>query len=128
MTSYYISLGYQSGYAGFVGDKSKCWEKLEELWCRLATDPERIKNEALRLGANEHCEDNCCSIDDYCIRYKEGGDLTLRITKPVGDEEGYIVQYASGSRELKEQVRRAFCRLLIEDAHRAGIEVNLRVS
>jgi hypothetical protein len=57
--------------------------------------------------------------------YFPSTDLTLKINK---DE---IYQCASGGgieREIKEGLRRAFCRLMLKKAHKEKIEINIMVS
>jgi hypothetical protein len=90
---------------------------------QLRVQPERIVQEARRLNAPETCEEGCCTLLDMAQAY-QSDDGTL----VINHQEHYILQLASGDRMLKEHVRRAFCRLVIEDMHRQGIEVCLQVS
>lgn len=122
MTSYTLSIGYLSG-CSFKGNDDEAWQALVNCVEALKHDPDRIVAEARRLGAPEQCEHGCCTLRAYAEAY-QSQDATL-ITYP---DEKAIRQFASGDRTLKEHVRRAFCRLVMEDMHRQGIEVNLAVS
>ena len=121
MTGYSFSIGYLSGY-GYKGSTDEAWQELVICVEALKRRPERIAMEAQRLGAPEQCEHGCCTLTSLALAY-QNADATLVIHR----EERAIDQYASGDRTLKEHVRRAFCRLVIEDMHRLGIEVNLKV-
>ena len=121
MTGYSFSIGYLSGY-GYKGSTDDAWQELVIVVEALKKRPERIVAEAQRLNAPEHCEEGCCTLMTLAMSY-QCHDATL----VIHHEERTIDQYASGDRMLKEHVRRAFCRLVIEDMHRLGIEVNLKV-
>ncbi len=121
MTGYTFSIGYISGHS-YKGDKDDAWLELVIVTEALKKRPDRIVAEARRLNAPEQCEQGCCTLMSLAGAYQHT-DATIVIQH----EEQTIDQYASGDRMLKEHVRRAFCRLLIEDMHRLGIEVNLKV-
>ena len=121
MTGYTFSIGYLSGY-GYQGSTDEAWQELVIVVDSLRKRPDRIATEARRLGAPEQCEQGCCTLMTLALAY-QNHDATLVIRH----DEQRVDQYASGDRVLKEHVRRAFCRLVIEDMHRLGIDVNLRV-
>jgi hypothetical protein len=122
-TGYSITLGYQSGYSTCL-DQDEAWQALVDCVQALRLQPERIVKEAQRLGAPAACEDHCCTLQQMAEAYSSNDDATLRINQ----RERYIYQLATGDRTLKEHVRRAFCRLVIEEMHRQGIEVCLEVA
>ncbi len=122
MTSYTLSIGYISGYS-FKGDKDDAWQALVNCVEALKRNPDRIVAEARRLDAPEQCKHGCCTLQETAGAYLND-DATLVIYH----SDRAVRQFASGDRMLKEHVRRAFCRLVMEDMHRQGIEVNLQVS
>lgn len=126
MTSYHIRLGYNAGHP----DPDEAWELLLAVVADLRADPGRIAAEARRLGAPETCEKGCCCLDELADRYRHRDDLTCKVVDDATPDgrDREVVQYSSGSPALKRDVRRAFCRLVIEEAHRRGIEVCLAVS
>lgn len=144
MTGYYISTGYISGYSGFRGTAEDAWKALVDLVEALRKQTDRIVAEVMRVEpqAGDFCQ--CCTVREYAEAYTEGDRQVNRVIDPevsgleavaradgtlIIDHEGETVsQLASGNRGTKEAVRRAFCRLVIEDAHRAGLEVDLRVA
>ncbi len=121
MTGYSFSIGYLSG-ASYKGDTDEAWQELVKCVETLRTQPERIVTEARRLDAPEHCEHGCCTLFSLAQAY-QNHDATL----VIHHDAHTIDQYASGDRMVKEHVRRAFCRLVLEDMHRKGIEINLKV-
>jgi hypothetical protein len=129
MTGYYLSSGYNSGYSVREGAPVDGWEKLKEIALRLCSQPEKIVDEAIKFGAPPICEDGCCTLLDYAMRYQPQDDGTFKIHESENDDdEAYIAMHASGDRELKEHIRRAFCRLVIYEMHKLGLEVNLSVA
>jgi hypothetical protein len=121
-TGYTLTIGYLSGHSTKL-DKDEAWQELVRCVEQLRVQPERIVQEARRLNAPETCEEGCCTLLDMAQAYQhDDGTLVLN------HQEHYILQLASGDRMLKEHVRRAFCRLVIEEMHRQGIEVCLQVS
>ena len=135
MTGYYLEVGYIGG-SSFGGSHEDAWLKMKEAAKTLCDDPQRIFDEAMRLDGeilNGTGED----VRGYAERYRNCDDLTITVhEKPFNESEKcgfkpYIAQSASGggpSRMIKESLRRAFCRLIIEAMHREGIEVTMRVS
>jgi len=121
MTAYYIEVGYNSYY----GDRGEVAEKLKEVVADIREHPERLVAETLRIEPELSQE----ALAEYAASYKPPGeDLTISIDESDGLK---IVQLASGggeARELKEALRRAMCRLVIEAMHRAKMEINIRVS
>lgn len=130
MTGYHITLGYQSGISRRVGDQGTDWEHLKAAAEMLCQHQDQIAAEVRKERVLVSAE----VLDEYVSRYRLSGDeedLTLNFVEPSGDEKGEVWQAASGggeSRAIKEAVRRAFCRLLILEMHRLGIEVNLTVA
>jgi hypothetical protein len=129
MTGYYIEIGYLSGYS-WRGTPEAAWDELKASVVYRCDHPEHIVAEAVRLGAVENDD-----LREHAEEYRGRRDLTLKIVEQprtlAEEQEGfepYIQQFASGDRVTKEIVRRAFCRLVIEDMHRLGIEVNLKVA
>lgn len=124
-TGYTLELGYQSGYSSHAD----AWEALKAYALYLCDHPAEIYDEARKFGAPDALDGE--RLMDYAARYHGAVDLTLVIQDPEGDEKGHVYQCASGgapARVLKEHLRRAFCRLVIAEMHRKGIEVNLTVS
>ena len=124
-TAYTITIGYLSGYS-YGGDKDDAWDELVQCVEALREQPERLVAEARRLNAPETCNYGCCTLENVAETYRaaftHGNPLTINY------DQRYIMQMATGDRAQKEHVRRAFCRLLIEEMHRKGIEVCLTVS
>ncbi len=138
MTGYYLELGYNSSLG--APQLGNAFTTLVGVFMNLVNDPDRVTEEVLRIepGADR------ALIRSHAAWYgnPERDDLTFKVVeKPTTHPEistleavefkPYIQQYASGGgpdRGAKESVRRAFCRLVIEDMHRLKIEVNLRVA
>lgn len=125
MTSYHISVGYNSGPHRDI----EVWRVLQQVVDEIRREPTRIVMEAGREP--HHCSG--ATMLEYAAAYlpSEDPDLTLRVIGPGDQEEsGEITQFASGggtSRVVKELLRRAFCRLVIFEMHQRGMEVNLNV-
>lgn len=127
MRGYYLDIGYSD-------NPEEAWKELRRHVVHLCAHPERIATEASRLGCPEELEGEM--LADYAERYRDREDYTIFIQETAlatlaDPGSPYVVQFASGGgpgRVLKEHLRRAFCRLVIEHMHRQGIEVNLRVS
>lgn len=126
MTGYTIEVGYNSAQGG-----EEVWDKLKTVAKGICKKPEQIAEEAIKFGAGQRC--NKDSLMEYAEAYKECGekgtaDLTVRI---IEGEEPYISQSASGggeAREIKEHLRRAFCRLVLYEMHKSLMEINIRVA
>jgi len=124
-TTYIIQIGYLSGASTQISH-DEAWKILKEYTARLSRQPQIIHDEAVKFGAPETCPCGCgATLMEHCEIY--GEDHNPGIPLIIDDQRQQIVQLASGSRTMKEHVRRAFCRLLIYEMHRHGIEVNLTV-
>lgn len=129
MTGYHISIGYLSGY-----DKDEAWEVLKSVVLDLCHNPHHLVDEAVRFGMDPK---TAC---EYAAAYvgasleKQGTeDSTLRIIEGERAEGNppQIMQLAGGSgesRTIKEQMRRAFCRLVMREMHKLEIEININVA
>jgi len=124
MTGYHISLGYNSGYSG-SGDP---WEKIREIVAFLRNFPALIVSEARAVEPFQWTDEE---IREYLDAYSKAEDLTLREKTDEETGKPYLLLLASGggeSRKIKEALRRAFCRRIIWEAHKQGIEVSLIVA
>jgi len=102
----------------------------------LRKNPDRIYQEVLRV--EKQPEDGTLQdLKEHAEHYKDCDDLTITIHEEPEKWENsekftlYIYQLASsgtGFRGIKEQCRRAVCRLLLEAMHRKGMEINIIVS
>lgn len=129
MTGYHISIGYLSDY-----DKDEAWEVLKNVALDLCHAPVRIADEAITYGmgvdiALEYAE----AYRGASIETHGTEDSTLRIVEGNAAEKAQpqIMQLAGGvgeSRTTKEAVRRAFCRLVMREMHKLGIEININVA
>lgn len=123
MTGYIFSIGYLSGYS-FSGGPEDAWKQLAEVVQSLSGAPALIVHEVISVEGGDAGE-----LFPYAERYTSA-DATLR----VNEDEHSVLQCASGSnsgdmsRAIKEKVRRGFCRLVIREMHKRGIEVNLQVA
>ena len=118
-TGYRIELGYN---ANLDMDDIEAWEYVEAAALRM------ISAEAMEYGAPEVLDGE--PLANYAYAFKERKDLTITFQKS-SDGIPYIHMYASGGdpgRTLKAHTRRAFIRLLLQEAHRKGIELNITVS
>ena len=123
MTGYYIEVGYNSAH-----NNDDVWEKLKEVTKYYCDNPELIVGEVLRIYKDWSYSDKG-ELIEYANAYTEQTDLTIKIIEK--EDEKYIQQYASGggnSREIKEHLRRAFCRLILNKMHENCMEINIRVS
>lgn len=135
MTGYYLEIGYCSQGP----DLEEAWEILKQVVREICDRPGQIAKEAERcLPAFGIPVPDLNTVSDYLERYRlidDNQDLTIFIEETPRDPgnkefKPRIVQYASGGepgRKLKEHLRRAFCRLVIEKMHKREIEVNLSV-
>ena len=128
MTGYHIRLGYNPTRS----DYESMWETLKAEALRIASQPQDIVAEARRLGSPENCPDGCCPLETYADNYAWPLDRPGHPLKVIEDgeepQEWQIMQLASTDTGIKYHVRRAFVRLLIEAAHRHGIEVSVTVA
>ena len=135
MTGYHITIGYNSGH-----HKEEVWEELKNIVNLIRNNPQQIAEELLaveKFGPNYCLPTNSVeSVDEDTIRefaqyYKKATDATLQILEDEDIEKCQIMQLASsggGYRDLKEQLRRAFCRVVLREMHKRGMEVNIIVS
>lgn len=121
-TSYHITVGYNSGFKN-----SEVESLLRSEVERLCSQPKRILEEVQRvegyLPDKEYGEHYRQPWQDLTIRYSEA--------EPENDLEFAVIQSASGggnSREVKEAMRRAFCRLILEAMNRHHMEVNIHTA
>lgn len=124
-TTYIISIGYNSGFSCKHDDsiKDKSWELLKSVVNKICSDPNSIVEEARRFNAPEEEIDEC-TLENCAARYElPWNDMTIYFN----EEEKLVVQCAAGSREIKEHIRRAFCRLVLQEMHKHNIEINLTV-
>lgn len=110
MTGYHIEVGYNSCFS-----KGEVAEKLCHVVQSICAKPETILAEIKRVEGKD-------VPPEYAESYHEPWqDATVKIIK---DEEGdglQVMQLASGggeSRDYKESMRRAFCRMVLEAMHR----------
>jgi hypothetical protein len=127
MTYYIIGVGYNSGSScKEYHNNEKAWELLKSVVIEICNNPEKITEEAHKFNAPETCQHGptCCTLAGHAERYKlPWKDLTIRF-----DEENQtVVQLASGDREVKEHIRRAFCRLVLYAMHKHNVEINITV-
>jgi len=122
MTSYCIRLGYNTSHS-----KEEAEDRLLDVVMSIRHSPKRIIEEAARVEEIE--------LDpSYAESYGTGDesrteDSTLCLVYVEDDEEKelFIHMSASAANEQKYAARRAFCRLVIEDMHKVGMEVCLSV-
>ncbi len=137
MTGYLIEVGYNSSH-----HKEEVGEELLRVIKDIRENPNLIYDKVLRI---EKCPEDGTLTDlrkhtDY---YKDCDDLTITIhdkydpntmMSNIAEEEDftpYICQTASSGnvfRGIKEQCRRAVCRLVLEKMHSKGMEVNIIVT
>jgi hypothetical protein len=69
---------------------------------------------------------------DVALKYPTDEDLTIKILdSPKDPARRQIQQLASGYgkwRTIKEELRRAFCRLVLAEMHKRGMEVDIFVA
>jgi hypothetical protein len=116
MTSYSIEIGYNSTFK-----KEEVLPVLQSVVKHLQDKPYLIAEEVMRIEPNLSKE----RVLEYAESYQEPvQDLTIRW------EESEVRMLASGageSRDIKEALRRAFCRLVLEAMHREKMEINIHV-
>ncbi len=130
MTGYHISIGYLSS-----GDKDEAWVALKDVVAKLCAEPAIIGMEALRYGMRaENVREYAEAYRSFSVETGRTEDSTLVIKEADPDDpESYhqVMQLAGGggeSRGLKEAMRRAFCRLVLEEMHRQEYEININVA
>ena len=135
MTGYLIEVGYNSSH-----HKEDVGDELIIAINEIRKSPNLIYDEVLRIEKKP--EDGTLEdLKKHTDHYKDCDDLTIRIrdkydpkimsnTDPTGFTP-YIDQTASsgnGFRGIKEQCRRAVCRLLLNWMHSKGMEINIIVT
>lgn len=123
------SIGYLSGY-----DKDEAWKVLKLTTLELCHDPARVVDEAVRFGMNPMTACEYASAYVGASDELQGtADSTLRIIEGERAEGNppQIMMLAGGageSRTIKEQIRRAFCRVLMDAMHGLELEININVA
>lgn len=123
MTGYHIRVGYNSSW-----NTDDAWRELVAAVERLRNDPGAIIVEASRVEGATAAKFEVSTLESYAMAYATDADLTLKVLETPERE---VIQLASGGgegREIKELMRRAFCRLVIAAMHQWGIEVTLVVA
>lgn len=123
MTSYRIKVGYNSAQ-----DLPEVAEYMLGALDALQERPELIVAEVLRLEPQMDRE----TLEEYAASYRKPvNDLTVRVDEDAERQNlPIIVQLASGGepgRSVKESLRRAVCRLVMEHCHRNAMEVSISV-
>ena len=131
MTGYYIYVGYNSNHEDIV-----VWNTLKRITKEICENPSVLVEEVLSL---HKIGNEIKMLREFSLSYKDCEDSTITIIEPnplnpKGNAADLIrceiVQYASGGgdeREVKELLRRAFCRLVLKEMHKRGMEVNILV-
>lgn len=132
MTGFYISAGYSS-----TCDSDEVEQMMFKVGREIANDPQAIVNEMAINGSAPWRESDSEKLMEYARRFKEQQDLTIEFETEcpdyVSDKEEWTPQIkmlASGGgyhRIFKEESRRAFMRLLVNQMHRLGMDVNISV-
>ena len=125
-TGYHLEVGYLSGYSTkHNGDSA--WDELKRVVIAVADNPLAIYAEARNFNAPDVCPCGCgATLMEHCEVYREQGFGSNGVFA-INEDERYVILIASGSREMKEHTRRAFCRLVLYQMHKQGIEVSLHV-
>lgn len=131
-TGHHLSIGYQSGKS-----YGNAWKALKTIVQEMCTDPGMIAAEAGCFGLEPNI------AFDYAEAYRaydpeklRTPDSSLVVHERTLDEnkireENDVMQMSSGGGEscdIKEAMRRAFCRIVIKKMHKLGFEVNLNVA
>jgi hypothetical protein len=120
MTGWHITIGYISGDSCEY-NRDQAWELLKAEVARLREDGKAILGEYIRTCP----EMISAEVEELIACYKAAhGDKTITVL----EDKREIMQLASGARSTKEQVRRAFCRLVLDAMHRHNIDINLIVA
>ncbi len=116
-TGYHIEVGYNSEESSEAVE-----EALRHAVKAICAKPETILAEVKRVEGFE-------IPTSYAESYREPWrDLTIKI---IEGERFQVMQLASGggsSRNYKESMRRAFCRMVLEEMHRKQMEVSIIVA
>ena len=133
MTSYHISLGYNSGYSGNPSDRAT-WGELKRI--AESITPDELKVEYLAYENLIECVAiGVFTLDQFIEQHFKGEDASINYVEdwnPLDDDaKPYISLSASGGcdcRTIKEGLRRAFCRLMLHKAHQKHIEICINVA
>lgn len=118
MTGYHIRCSYNSSFK-----LKEMNSKLEIVINDICANPERIADEVKRVEGREVPGR---FIDPYRQPWP---DLTIKTMKDC-DGRLTVMQMASGGgedRQIKESMRRAVCRMVMERMHASGMEVSISV-
>lgn len=133
MTGWHITLGYASSY-GEARTREGAEQLLETLAYEVADHILDILDEVKRTNVSREDEDGV-QLFTYARKYQIRDDSFITIstvTNAVGDVvETSIVLLASGggiSRTMKEHLHRAYCRLLMMEMHRHGLDIQISVA
>jgi hypothetical protein len=123
MTSYRIRVGYNSNH-----DNADVGDEMLGVLDALQCSPSLIVDEVIRLEPSMDRR----LLEEYAASYRKPvEDMTVFIEHEADcDNLPVIVQFASGGgegRPVKEALRRAVCRIVMEHCHRSGMEVNVTV-
>jgi len=124
MVGYYIRPGYS-----YEHDQKEIWKELLAITKYLCDSPYLIAEEA----CNRRGRFSLDEYNEYAKSYKNCTDLTIKITDGTDfdKKDQFIQQYASGGnpgRSIKEDLRRAFCLLVLRNMNEIGMNINISVS
>lgn len=122
MTTFVITVGYNPNF-----NKKEVWEELVEYVNYLRDKPELI---LLELAPFLNEDDGKMYEECAALYSKNSKDLTIKIQKIEDIESGAIIQSSSGGggwRDIKEDVRRAFCSLVLKHMNRKRMNININV-
>lgn len=118
MTGYHVEVGYNS-----KDSKEDVWSKLRMVVYAICDKPEAIIAEAFRV-------ERIAIPESYADCYRKPWKDATVVFYESGDKR-QVIQLASGygeSRDYKEAMRRAFCRLVLEKMHQEQMEVSIYVA
>ena len=119
-TSYHITIGYNGD------NKTNAHEALLfEEGTKLRDQPVAIREELERIRKRAATDAEMDCISTFADRTQ-----LAYIQRPSHDEDdraAVILMASGGLYDAKREVRRAFCRLLVERMHKHGINVNVHV-
>lgn len=133
-TGWLITLGYVSG-ATYVLSRQSAEAFLYEAAFDTARHEEDILSYAEQAKYCPRKDEFDNSLRDYAHKFSQMDDLTIGI-KAIRDRAGDVVEtsillLASGgglSRAMKECTRRAYVRLLMEQMHFRGLDIQVSVT
>lgn len=125
MNPYYLELGFLSGESG-PADSEVAWEELKNVSRIMRARTNTILGELMRVETHRNPEDRgklWRLIEQYHPRF----DNQAVVVQEQGTSGRILIGRAKdGMRAESEAVRRAYCRLVIQEMHRRGIEITLR--